>query len=542
MDPAAARAYVAQHVLRSCDFEERVLRVTNFTEALLEELFPMAHGVEEPASVSFCLRYVLEAARLAVFGALEGAEGLRMGQETVRDTWRGRCGAQMQVLRLCDTLRVYNTPRSVSTPDRTSSDVKCQHFAEFVQPTPALKSLGVAVAYSTDQCLVFVDNVIYDPCRCVPCASTPGAALDLVSVRSSPQCRLPLDPRTLLRASPVGWWGLDGPDAAARGAFDDFSASPWNLLDEDALLSAVLGGTPGSVSNAPSGSGTPWYQLEGRMSQTAEQCDMIQDYWPESSALPLGYHVTVPCAHEDCAYRSFLQAFALDDSASSADPVLVYQHDLTRDPAYVDSHHGAGGLCRRNTLVEDMPETNMMRYCTRSPRRAEDYAVYGRDTVAPEYGEWACTAASGETPWPDHTQNPTRVDSALRGVGTVPNMPPEGGDSMYPATLDDLWGVGPVQEVQGRWQGRCTDYDLRTCTYDATAPSSTGAGGAAARRPPRTAAPGPTATRPARTTPSARSGGPARACACTGSSSACGTATARASRCAPASGPACPSS
>ena len=75
-----------------------------------------------------------------------------------------------------------------------------------------------------------------------------------------------------------------------------------------------------------------------------------------------------------------MQAFALDD-ASSADPVLVYQHNLTRDSAYVDLHHGAGGLCQRNTLVENMYEANMMCYCTKSPKRAEDYAVYWWDQV-----------------------------------------------------------------------------------------------------------------------------------------------------------------
>ena len=44
--------------------------------------------------------------------------------------------------------------------------------------------------------------------------------------------------------------------------------------------------------------------------------------------------VTVQCDANDTVYRSFAQAFALDEEATG----LVYQHDLLRDARLADSH------------------------------------------------------------------------------------------------------------------------------------------------------------------------------------------------------------
>lgn len=75
-----------------------------------------------------------------------------------------------------------------------------------------------------------------------------------------------------------------------------------------------------------------------------------------------------------------------------------------------------------------------------------------------------CAASSSDLPWPSdaHAQGP--YDAARRSVGTVPNMPPPDAET-YPATLEDMWDVGPWQEVSNagdRWAGACSDYPC-TC-------------------------------------------------------------------------------
>jgi hypothetical protein len=65
--------------------------------------------------------------------------------------------------------------------------------------------------------------------------------------------------------------------------------------------------------------------------------------------------------------------------------------------------------------------------------------------------------------------------SGMRSVGTVPNMPPSADARTYPATLDDMWDVGPWQELAGdRWASapgrQCSDYALYLCAADPDCP------------------------------------------------------------------------
>lgn len=403
----------------------------------VDRLFPAAQGVESPGAVAYCTRYAIEVARLTVLGLADPSGVGTQQQREVAERWRVRCSAQLQVVRLCVGLGVYR-PRTVP------SARACPHFT--------VAGLGQG-DYTTPECLVQVGGAFYDPCRCLTCA---GAGTTVSpSDFARPECRLRFDPRDPSLLPPLqalGWY--DGVPPAAPAPSPSFVG---------ALLS-----DPTAVGNTVPGAS--WFEAEGWMANTSEFCDMVQDWWPDDWDFPVGYHVTVPCDADDTAYRTFAQAFA--DDRSGPAPRMAYQHDLLRDVSLADTHFGAGGLCRTTNFGMPMPVTNTMRYCTAVPLDGtEDFttpsARAGLKGAA--MAPMQCTASSAALPWPSAGMAQAPYDPALYSVGTVPNMPPPDA-STYPATLDDMWDVGPWQEftAQGStWGGACSDYPLYLCATDA---------------------------------------------------------------------------
>jgi hypothetical protein len=405
--------------------------------AFADTLFPAAQGVEVPGAVAHCTRYAIEVARLTVLNLTRPSSVEAQRQRETAQRWRVRCGAQLEVVRLCVALDAYR-PRTVP------NGRECPHFTA--------AGLGPG-DYATPECLVRVGGRFYDPCRCLACAGQPKSLVVYPADLDRPECLIRFDPRELVPpAQAFGWYDGVPPAAPEPGP---------GLVDR--LLS-----DPTAVGNTVPG-GEAWFEAEGWMANTSEFCDMVQDWWPDDWDFPVGYHVTVPCDSGDTAYRTFAQAFALDDSGPGT-PRLVYQHDLLRDMALVDTHFGAGGLCRTTNFGMPMPVANTMRYCTSVPLDgAEDFTTPGLGRAGRGMAPMQCAASSSDLPWPSdaHAQGP--YDAARRSVGTVPNMPPPDAET-YPATLEDMWDVGPWQEVSNagdRWAGACSDYPLYLCATDA---------------------------------------------------------------------------
>ena len=428
-------------------------------DQFVDQLFPAAQAVEEAGAVSYCLRYVLELARLQALELLPGSSvrAERAAQRERAETWRRRCGAQLHLLHLCTTLDVYR-PLTLA---RDAVGLSCPHFK---LPLPA--DGDARVVYLTRQCLVSVDGVFYDPCRCVPCAgqrANASEALNLTAVLGmGARCRLKFDPREMVeQGHPIGW--TDGVDP-----LEDDPAR--RLLDTRRFAERVWS-DPDAAGNVQGGPGAPpWWAVEGPMQGNSEFCDGVLDWWPEDWDFPVGYHVTVPCEGEDRAYRGFDQAFALDETGAR----MIYQHDLLRDADLADSHFGVGGLCRANNFGMPMPETNNVRYCTRMPLDdTEDFTLPvadGEDPTdgTPEWSEWKCSASSSELPWPSMASQEGLYQTARFSVGTIPNMPPQNART-YPASEESMFNLGPWQEVgaDGGWgsggERLCQDFTLRTC-------------------------------------------------------------------------------
>ena len=458
INPTARRVGLEKAQLTTCGAGERLMAVQDLAAGFVEQLFPMAQGVEEAGAAAYCLRYTIEVARLEALGL--AAPGLfdESAQAQVVALWRRRCGAQLQLLSLCVNLDVYRAPDTSFNKFAKT----CDHFAP---------SYG-ATFYTTPECLAYIDGVFYDPCRCMACTGDRTLFLNTAFLKSTPLCRLRFDPRTVVRATPVGWWGVDGPGATEANAH---LTDPLRLLAED--FAQRLTDDPDAVGNTAS-DGPPWWSAEGPMAQSSQDCDMIADWWPDDWDYPIGYHATVPCEAEDTAYRSFHQAFAYTGLDEAGVPVLAYQHDLLRDGDLVDTNFGVNGLCRSLNWGMETFVTNTMRYCTRSQAdEHEDYAVFKGPGTNQAWAPWVCSTSHTQLPWSSSTVtdslNTDTHESNLFSLGTVPNMPPSGAD-YYPYSLDDdMYDPGPWQEIYTNrgWGEGCSDFPLRFCSTDADCPA-----------------------------------------------------------------------
>ena len=455
VNPNERKVPIEHGQVRGCYTEDFLRNTSNFADVFVEELFPMAQGVEEAGAVAYCLRYVLETSRLHVFEIISRGSLEHVRQRELTKKWERKCGAQMQLIHLCVKLSVYH-PQAISTiPNK-----ECKHFRAVI-PSSMYPS-----AYSTPECLLSVSGVFYDPCRCIPCLGDSNHVLDISKILRDSRCLIRFDPRRMLEEAPVGWWPRD--ESQEEQEFNAFSLDPRNLLRNDFTESALR--DPDVAGNTDTENA--WWESEGNMDHTSEFCDMIVDWWPDDWDFPVGYHVTTPCHLNETAYRSFSHVFGLH-ILDDGEPVLRYQNDLLRDVEFVDTNFGMGGLCRKTNFGMEMLETNTMRYCTSVPNTdVEDFTLpLGVIEAHDEVHEWMdmrCTSSSRDVPWPDSTVNTqTGYISALHSVGTVPNIP-RVTSSSYPESSEQFWDVGPGQEVKhnawGSGSKACSDFRQFRCT------------------------------------------------------------------------------
>lgn len=420
--------------------------------AFVTRLFPVAQGIHESGTTVYCLRYTVEAALLEALALAMQADaslGPTLGrayaaQRLTSDLWRVRCEGQIALLALCKGLDAFQPPIDVS--HRT-----------FPCPFSISLSNNYSDVYMTPGCLVHTGGRFYDPCNCPTFACGPSRPY---FNHFTPSCQIPFDPRNMTADSiPLGGWKV----------------SPLEVFDQAGFAASALA-SKDAVGNLPRGA--DWTQAEGFLNTTGRHCDALADWWPQDQTVPVGYHATTPCASDDIGYRTFDSAFAVERTTVPGEFTLVrlvYEHDLTRDAAVVDTQLGGGGVCRASNLGLPLIQTNQMRICTRQQAAPDtlDPAIPGAPAPA-AYGQEQCSADSTTIPWFDPTG--TLQDSALHSVGTVPNMPPPG-SATYPASTSNSFGIGPRNQVLqdlsaggNGWGSGCSDFAIRTCAAASDCP------------------------------------------------------------------------
>lgn len=431
--------------LHGCD--SYLVNSTNLLLNFVDKLFPMAQGIRESGVGSYCLRFAIE---LAILYSMEWSADVSsndwVAQKELVVTWRRKCGTQVQLVGMCNALDLYH-PSSFQT-------VACN-----MQWTVVINSS--VEMYVTPECLIKIGDVFYDPCQCKPewCEKSTVPWVIKRSDIENDNCKVKLDPRNVVQAVELGWWGEDISDGTAS-SWNDWLSDPVNLLDMQKFKEGILGDGQ-AVGNTPLDG--HWVDSEGFLNVTGSFCDMVADYWPEDMMYPVGYHVTTPCHQDDSGYRTFDNVFALD-SDLLGQPTMVYLEDQTRDFDLVDSHFGSGGLCRGQNFALDMYQTNTMRVCTKVTDGEDvDVHVPRGNIKQTQLGIARCSESSKELPWGDYTFY-DYYDASFYSVGTVPNLPQKSA-RMYPETRDRFMEIGPQQHMQREgWGLSCQDFFLPNCT------------------------------------------------------------------------------
>jgi hypothetical protein len=448
LSPVKRAINATRGVLDGCDEAGR-LEGRGLLDEFVEALFPMAQGVYESGAGAYCLRYAIELGRLRAMELALGGDDAETGaQRGAASKWRRRCGTQVQLVSMCQALDVFR-PAGLGLQ-------QCQQDQHWILSVESGRRM-----YVTPQCLVHIDGVFYDPCGCDPTwceASAAGTRRVTRAMLIDGGCRLRFDPRDVVEAHELGWWAGDDADPAAAG-WNEWQREPFHRLDAGALAEGLLAEGRGAGNTGP---GQHWATAEGFMNETSEFCDMIADYWPEDGRFPAGYHVTLPCDAGETAYRSFDNVFAGATDGAGGE-WMVYMEDETRERDLVDSHFGAGGLCRGTNFGVDMYETNTMRVCTRAPAGEDvDMHVPMGPNAAGGLGPERCSATSGQAPWDE---------SAPFGVGTIPNLP-RATDRSYPSSAELLMHMGPQQAMRAEgWGADCQDFGMPNCSDGWRCPS-----------------------------------------------------------------------
>lgn len=432
----------------------------------VDNLFPMAQGIAQPTVHAYCLRYAMEVSKNIALqmGLEQGMDHLMLlltEQKAVVSLWQRRCGSQVQVISLCQSLSMYQ-----------GNPLSLQSCARPWVITGDTDHAGKS--YITPQCLVAYFGKFYDPCICnhMLCDGTTTVTHSIDVAWLVQSCaHTVLDPQTIVATEEMGWWEESTQLGKARNTWlKDFS----NLLQKDMFMQEA---TITNNVHVNTNTGSHWASASGPMADNSVFCDMISDYWPEDEGyFPTGYHVSLPCMQEESGYRGFDNVFVLDEETDPQQAIFRYMEDQSRDADVIDSHFGAGGLCRTSTFGFPMYETNTMRICTQSAlSETADVHVPGtnldKDT---NYGNYACSTSSSDIPWSSaFSGDAAYYDSTLFSVGTVPNLPTEESsaqDKVYPST-GHFFVPGNIRELdQEGWGSDCDDFTLPLCISDGDCP------------------------------------------------------------------------
>lgn len=303
--------------------------------------FPMAHSVQSNPAISYCSRWFIELAILSSLRALKQNYASSIAHAANYDTivekqiateqlWKSRCSTQLGDVALCQLHGVFDYyPDHASQPDAScpfSSTLKdisnCQIF------------------YYTKSCLIFCDNVFYDPCLCqkqtqISCAIQ---AFDPLTCSDGqiPNANQIFDTNynENLFTAALSW-----PDSISTAeGFDNFTEYSWNQLQQE--LMQMHSQTKQFIN---------WTNVHNNMMNlmivTPDEeeiphayCDDLYDYWPNVQH-PIGYHNTPACEISKSSIRGFGSWMSQDiDGNILIDPIRM------RNMTQSSQVHGKGHL------------------------------------------------------------------------------------------------------------------------------------------------------------------------------------------------------
>ena len=452
----------------------------SFADRFVDELFPIAQGVTESAGLAFCLRVVVESARLRVLQlAAAGTSGdvsKRLyeaieGQENVLSTWRRRCMQQVDMVGMCMLRGVFAVqPVLEPTP-------KCPFELTHMPQNGAWLTPGCVLRWTDDR--------YFYPCLCNDC-SGPLILSVVHDVVNKGSCEMAINPNTFLleyKKKSSLFWATDfthEKDTLKRSMLTaqvlalheerkhNTGVDIQKLLTDYIHTTDTVNETRGTFGNADGS--TKWFAAEGLAHDGSTQfCDIIHDWWPESWEQPVGVHVTTPCHSSETAYRGFDNAFTTDRQYEP--PRMVYRHNELRDAKTTRNDIGSSGLCRHRSLGMPIQDMNNMRFCTKMDlhARSDTSVPLSADEsdgqkLEPERVLEVCAEDHDGVPWDAHEQ----FETYRRSAGVVLSWPDFETHWVWPSYIAASIPLAtPPDIVDSNWgDGGCGLYPLLTCITD----------------------------------------------------------------------------
>jgi len=370
----------------------------------VDELFPAAQGVRQSMPQSYCTRYGIELARMAVYTAANLADATGQ-QQAVVNKWRMRCQYKLEELAICNSFKVYN-----ATGGPTDAS-QC--------PFSLAVSQSIRSSYAvTPGCLVVLWNTngqdgIYDPCICVSCNNTP--VIDLPTTLTTLCLMAPF--QSLVAKDVIPGESSTGVPLGS-GSFESLMRKPGTTMQINALQDISHWALHTSIRDA----------------------DLVADWWPDEWKQPVGHHVTAGCSRPgDAHWKTFDASWRWDSRTEQ----MVFAKDETNDPLLSRDAFGASGVCRANNYGMPMTGLNTMTTCTKENENAKADPTVPLQSTQPTWADGIenCAPDAFATPWNvDRMLNPPRQWT----VGTLQR------DVLTPLTAAE-------------WGASCGPYPLRTC-------------------------------------------------------------------------------
>ena len=464
----------------------------SFANHFVEELFPMAQGVLESSPVAFCLRVVVEAARLRVLQLMsdtvtsEVADRLHLlilEQEAVLADWRQKCLYQVDMVSICALRGVF------SVHPHNEPVVQCP-FSMDIPENLIFGFTGdasVEHAWITPSCLLrWKDGKHYYPCQCREC-NEEAITLDITDITNDPDCEV--DVTALLlpaqsRETSSLFWPSDYTHNQLESNRKDLAEQASVIrrqrmqkqvgLNVDLLLESYVRDT-GEPKQKFGNTEKNWYSAEGLAHEGSTSfCDLIHDWWPDEWTHPVGLHVTTPCHQNDISYRGFDSSFVVDKEYTP--PRFIFQNDAVHNTAKKREGFGASGVCRLRSFAMPQQNLNNMRFCTQMYNDAQaDPAV----PVKPIYqldstGNWLVKEGTTESCAPTQFGVPHDILQLAPGkmwksAGVVMDWPTyedHWASYMWPPVVQDFLSRPEEIGISGWGSDGCGLPKLLTCVTD----------------------------------------------------------------------------
>jgi hypothetical protein len=469
----------------------------SFADRFVDELFPVAQGITENTGLAFCLRVVVEAARLRALELV--ADKMRISddsdddadsklatiiqaQQAVLGRWRRRCMQQVDKFGMCVLRGVFDV--SPQLEDAQSEETQVCPF-DLTPATGLWLTPGCLVRHQAHANGIPQGDVQYFyPCLCQDCSTIPSPRVDITYLSGNAACKIPFNPRTFAKSfkhTASLFWPTDftgEKDDATRASLEAKVAllhmnrrRLHTGMEIDHLLKTYTDASSAfsnAFGNAPE-TGTPWFEAEGIDGAGAKFCDLIHDWWPDAWEQPIGVHVTTPCHSSETTYRGFDTQFTTDRT-DPLKPKMVYQHESLRDPIPARTNFGTSGLCRIRSVAMPVQEINSMRFCTRMDTLASaDPSMPIRPTAgSPDgYDVESCATSNRGVPW-DASSRAQLTTSRGKSAGVILSWPGEEETGwVWPLTKNSEIISAPKDEMVREWgKEGCGLPPLFTCQTD----------------------------------------------------------------------------